>query len=150
MGSASSIINTKYVYISYSLSCKENKFINTFVEELSEFEKYNIIELPTNIYVNIGTHQKYIDIIISKSYYIIICLSSKTIASIFQIMEINKIKDNNKRIIYIITDPNYTPLTDSTLNSIIKNNHWSPCYDEKTLLSTLTVVISLLNTEYDW
>ena len=148
MGPTSSIINNKYIYISYSLSCKENKFINRFVSELSEFEKYNIIEMTNDIYANIDEYQKNIDFIIDKSCYIIICLSPKTISSVFQIMEINKIWDTNKRIIYIMTDPNYTPLTDSTLNGVKKHHNWFPCYDEETLQTTLPVVTSLLSLEH--
>lgn len=146
MGSTSSIINRKYIYISYSLSCKENKFINILVNELSEFEKYNITEMPTDIYTNIDEYRKNIEFIINKSCYVIICLSPKTISSVFQIMEINKIWDTNKQIIYIMTDSSYTPLTNSNLNGVIKHHHWFPCYDEETLTSTLSGVIELLSS----
>ena len=50
MGSTCSIIRNNYVYVSYSSLCKENKFINTLINELSEDKNYYIIENSYAIY----------------------------------------------------------------------------------------------------
>lgn len=84
------------------------------------------------------------DSIIKNSHYIIVCISPQTISSVFQIIEMNKAWDNNKNIIYIMTDSNYTPETNKNLYGIIKSHMWFPCYDEQTLNETLKLFNMLI------
>jgi hypothetical protein len=145
MGSTSSIFKQNYLYISYSSSCKENQYVSQFAEKLEEFN-YNIINTKINdIFRDITTYQENIDSIIKNSHYIIVCISPQTISSVFQIIEMNKAWDNNKNIIYIMTDSNYTPETNSNLNRILKSHMWFPCYDEQTLTETLNLFTMIIS-----
>ena len=68
-------------------------------------------------------------------------------------MEMNEIMDKyptlQKKIIYFMMDPDYTPITDRGLKSIVKNNLWFPIYDEDSLFYTTNKLLTLLmkNTE---
>lgn len=145
MGTTASILNENYIYISYSSSCKENKYVMQFAKNL-ELLNYNIINTKINdIFKDISTYKENIEYVIKNSQYIIVCISPQTISSIFQIIEMNKIWDNNKNIIYIMTNSNYTPETDNTLYAIIKSHIWFPCYDDKTQKDTLKLFNMLIS-----
>jgi hypothetical protein len=87
--------------------------------------------------INADTLSIAIDSIMSQSYYIIICISEKTVSSFSQAIEINAALSSNKSIIYVMTDAHYTPLNKSYLNAVVKYNKWLPAYDNDTLNSTL-------------
>ena len=96
---------------------------------------------------------KYMEEFIEKTKYIFICISKETIKSVTQIMEMNEIMDKfptvQNKIIYFMMDPEYTPITNVELKSIVKQNVWYPIYDEDSLFYTTNKLLTLLmkNTE---
>ena len=53
------------------------------------------------------------------------------------------------KIIYFIVDSDYTPITNTELKSIVKQNAWYPIYDEDTLCSTTNTILTLLLNNYE-
>ena len=91
---------------------------------------------------------KYMEEFIEKTKYIFICISKDTIKSVTQIMEMNEIMDKfptlQTKIIYFMMDPEYTPITNIELKSIVKQNVWYPIYDEDSLFYTTNKLLTLL------
>ena len=91
---------------------------------------------------------KYMEIFIEKTKYIFICISKETIKSVTQIMEMNEIMDKyptlQTKIVYFMMDQDYTPITNTELKSIVKNNVWYPIYDEDSLFYTTNKLLTLL------
>jgi hypothetical protein len=79
--------------------------------------------------------------IMNTSTYIIICISEKTVCSFYQAIEINSAIESNKKIIYIMTDENFTPLNKPYLNGLVKNSIWLPAYDNTTIDAALRVLV---------
>jgi hypothetical protein len=91
---------------------------------------------------------KYMEEFVVKTKCIFICISKETIKSITQIMEMNAIMDKyptiQPKIRYLMTDDDYTPLTNIELKSIVRKNAWYPIYNEETLLDTTNKVLTIL------
>jgi hypothetical protein len=82
--------------------------------------------------------------VMSKSHYIIICISEKTVRSFQQAIEIHHALNSNKNIIYVMTDANFTPENTLYLNAVVKYNRWLPAYDKDTLNGALDELDVLL------
>jgi hypothetical protein len=143
MGGASSSLLTNNaaaeldIYLSYP---EKTEYINKMMDTL---QTMNLKVMDSSIMIqsrkdlSISDISKYMEIFIEKTKYIFVCISSNTIKSITQIMEINGIIDKcqtKTKIIYFMLDELYTPNTNPELNSIIKQNRWYPIYDENSLL----------------
>jgi hypothetical protein len=82
--------------------------------------------------------------IMSNSYYIIICISEKTVTSFRQAIEVHHALNSNTNIIYVMTDAHYTPLNTPYLNGVVKYNKWLPAYDTETLTAASDEIDVLL------
>jgi hypothetical protein len=142
MGGASSSLLTNNaaeldIYLSYP---EKTEYINKMMDTL---QTMNLKVMDSSIMIqsrkdlSISDISKYMEIFIEKTKYIFLCISSNTIKSVTQIMEINGIMEKcqtKTKIIYFMLDELYTPNTNPELNSIIKQNQWYPIYDENSLL----------------
>jgi hypothetical protein len=90
----------------------------------------------------------YMEFFIEKTKFIFVCISTKTIKTVTQIMEMNEIMDKyptlKTKIVYFMMDPDYTPITNAELKSIVKKNVWYPIYDEDSLFYTTNKLLTLL------
>ena len=63
-------------------------------------------------------------------------------------MEMNAIMDKypmiQHKIRYLMTDDDYTPLTNTELKSIVRKNSWYPLYNEETLFDTTNQILTFL------
>jgi phosphoribosylformylglycinamidine (FGAM) synthase PurS component len=150
MGASSSFpINTNFdIYLSYSES---NSYIERMMNTIKNlnFEVVDSSLMNQNIKdIPMVEMNKYIEIVIDKSNYIFVCISSKTINSLTQALEMNEIIDKfsviQHKIIYFILESTYTPITHRELQCIIQKNPWFPIYDENTLMETTNQVLTLL------
>ena len=91
---------------------------------------------------------KYMEEFVVKTKCIFICISKETIKSVTQIMEMNAIMDKypmiQHKIRYLMTDDDYTPLTNTELKSIVRKNSWYPLYNEETLFDTTNQILTFL------
>jgi hypothetical protein len=150
MGAASSISsesNYPYdVYISYNellkrdylkLICSEIGLLgyNIITSELSQVvdKKYNVMEVT-----------EHINEIMKRSSYVIVCISSETIKSFLQTIELNVAFEYREKIIYIITDPIFNKFTNTIIKSIIKDNYWFHCHDDETFINCLDKISNIL------
>jgi hypothetical protein len=149
MGASSSIVNID-VYSIYISFPKENCYIENIK---NNFKTLNYSILDTSMVVTslkdlpLTDISKYIEKIIEKTKYIFICISPDTIRSVTQTIEMNELNNlflDNKQIIYLMTDDNYTPLTNTELKSIIKENKWFPLYNDETFFHTNNELMTLL------
>jgi len=151
MGASSSIL-TLDVYISFP---EENCYVEQLKDNMkilnySMMDSYMIINRMKDLPVT--EISKYIVNIINKTKYIFICISPETIRSISQTIEMNELNEiinsdstfDNKKIIYLMTDENYTPITNKELRCIIQQNSWFPLYDEETFFETNNKITTLL------
>jgi len=151
MGASSSIL-TLDIYISFPEQ-------NCYVDQLKDNMKilsYSIMDTSIIIHsmknLPVTEISKQIVNIINKTKYIFICISPETIRSITQTIEMNELNEiinsdstfDNKKIIYLMTDENYTPITNKELRCIIQKNVWFPLYDEETFFETNNKIITLL------
>ena len=154
MGASSSLLTTAEldVYISYA---NKTEYIERILETLQNMN-FKIMDSSLMIQsrkdLSVSEISKYMEVFIEKTKYIFICISKETIRSITQIMELNEIMNKfpfiQNKIIYFMMDSDYTPITNVELNSIVKQNVWHPIYDEDTLLSTTSIILTLLmNTD---
>ena len=74
---------------------------------------------------------------INNSSNIMVCITENTIKSFIQAIELNAILDSNKKIIYIMTDINYTPLTNKEASYFVNKYLWYPLYDDDSYNETL-------------
>jgi len=150
MGASSSFnesINLCDIYFSYT---DEYELLTSLINNLIYLD-YNIQNsciikesLKTN---SISQISSYVKQFLTKTNYIFICISSKTITSICQSIEINEIykqPEINTKIIYIMTEADFTPLTNKELYKIINKNIWLPLYDEESFKKTNEFIITLL------
>jgi hypothetical protein len=159
MGATNSIIASDLqdnIYISYPyLSWKkeeeteENKHIN----ELCTFLKSNIEKpiVQSKIHsifledtLNPQEISKIIDNIINQSYYIIAIVTPETIRSIHQAIEIHHFLEKNKKIVYLMSEADYTPEKIPELKSVIGKEIWLPFYDSETVLESCNKIKELL------
>jgi hypothetical protein len=160
MGAATSFdIDTQLdIYISYSESSPYVENLSTTLQGLqykildSSVIKNTIVSRPsqneTEEKISLTYLSKKINIIIEKTIFIFVCISPNMSKSVNQAMEIDelmKINNKNPNIIYFMTDPNYTPVTNKEINAIIKDNKWYPLYDDASLLDTTNQIITYLN-----
>lgn len=75
--------------------------------------------------------------IINNSLYIFVCITKNTVKSFIQTIELNSVLESNKKIIYLMTDKDYTPLSNNLLYSIVQKNKWYSLYDNETFNQTL-------------
>jgi hypothetical protein len=122
MGSSASIqTDSKTIYISYDNNC-DSQYKDLCIEKLTE-NGYTILSNNTN-------H-------IMTCKFVIIFISGETIKSPMQSRDINTCIDNNKSIIYLITDVDYLPSINSSIYKFISNNSYYPFYDKETVTSTI-------------
>ena len=148
MGASSSIL-TLDLYISFP---EQNPYIDNLKNSL-ELLNYSILDSSMIIKslkdLPITDISKHIKNIIDKTKYIFICISPETIRSITQTIEMNELNNNlklndDKKIIYLMTDENYTPLTNIELKCIIQDNRWLPLHDDETFFETNNKLTTLL------
>ena len=125
MGAASSV-SLNNVYISKGST---NKYITMLLDKLQTLDRSFVNEKEYSI---------------QQSNFIIICITPDTIRTQAQVAEINYAWDSKKPILYIMTNKNYTPLCNPELNSIIKNDRWISCFDEKSVDGSFAQISYLL------
>jgi len=153
MGASSSLLNNTEleldIYVSYP---EKTEYVTKMMDTL---QTMNFKVMDSSIMIqsrkdlSVSEISKYMEIFIEKTKYIFVCISSNTIKSVTQIMEINEITDKfpmfHTKIIYFMMDKSYTPITNVELNSIIKVNLWYPIYDTDSLLYTTKKLLTTLN-----
>lgn len=146
MGNATGIINTtdNNIYLSY---ISTNKYLDAISKKIKEFE-FNIInsEILLNSLPKSNTEEinKILELILNNSSFILIAVSEDTIKSYSQNIELNALLNTNKKVIYLMTDNQFTPENIPWLNVLINNNKWYPLYDEVTLQTFLQELDSIL------
>jgi hypothetical protein len=153
MGASSSVITDVEldIYLSYP---NKTEYIERMMETLQNMQ-FKVVDsslmIQSRTDFSIAEISKHMEIFIEKTKFIFICISKDTIRSVTQIIEMNEIvykyPDLQNKIIYFMMDPDYTPITNIEMNSIVKNNVWYPIYDEDSLLYTTTKLLTtLMNT----
>lgn len=155
MGASSSLLTDVELDIYLSYPNKKNEYINKMMDIL---QTMNFKIMDSSIMIQSRTDlspseiSKYMEIFIEKTKFIFVCISSETIKSVTQIMEINEILDKypmvQNKIIYFMMDELYTPITNTELKSIIKKNLWYPIYDEDSLFYTTNKLLIILMNNY--
>jgi len=148
MGAASSMNITSDIYFSYA---ENNEYIQTMEKDFRNLN-YDVIDssLIKKSFVDLTNMDisNIVEQIVEKTKYIFVCISPNSIKSITQMIEMNEIinKKNElkNKLIYLMMDRNYNPITNNELNSIIQQNKWFPVYDENTLFETTSKVLTLL------
>lgn len=123
MGASGSIQNNSdnTIYISYDNNCN------------SEYKDLCIEKLTTNGYIILSNNTNYI----IQAKYVIIFISGHTIKSSLQSRDINISIENNKKIIYLITDSDYLPNINTSIYNFISGNSYYPFYDNDTVVNTI-------------
>ena len=150
---ASSSIPTLDVYISFP---EENCYVDLLKDNM-KILNYSIMDSSMIIHsmkedLSVTEISKHMGNIINKTKYIFICISPETIRSITQTIEMNELNEkmnsnstfDNKKIIYLMIDYNYTPLTNKELKCILQENKWFPLYDEETFFETSNKLTTFL------
>jgi len=152
MGASSSLLmNSELeldIYLSYS---HRSEYLERLTNTLQNMN-FQIMDSSTMIQsrndLSNAEISKYMEEFVVKTKCIFICISKETIKSITQIMEMNAIMDKyptiQPKIRYLMTDDDYTPLTNIELKSIVRKNAWYPIYNEETLLDTTNKVLTIL------
>jgi hypothetical protein len=150
MGASSSFELQKHVdiYLSYP---EKTEYIEKMMNNLQNMN-FTVIDSSLMIQskkdLSHSEISRYMEFFIEKTKFIFICISTKTIKSVTQIMEMNEIIDKyptlKTKIIYFMIDQDYTPITDRGLKSIVKKNIWYPIYDEDSLFYTTNKLLTLL------
>ena len=142
MGSTTSIVTNQLndIYISYDISNQNNIYIDKLSNELKK-NNFNVVNCSHHdILDDSFDFEEKINIInkiINNSSNIMVCITENTIKSFIQAIELNAILDSNKKIIYIMTDINYTPLTNKEASYFVNKNLWYPLYDDDSYNETL-------------
>jgi hypothetical protein len=147
MGAASSMLNID-IYISYP---EKTKYIDCFENNLKSLN-YNIINsslLKNSIKeIPILEAEKYIKIIIEKTCFLIIGISSQSIKSYSQSIELNELIENNsfdkQKIIYLLLEHDYLPNNNKSLENFLKNKRWFPFYNEETYSNSIDKLLSII------
>jgi hypothetical protein len=150
MGASTSFLTNVEVdvYISYP---EKTEYIERMTDTLQNMN-FSIIESSVMIQsrkdLSPSEISKYLEVFIEKTKFIFVCVSTKTIKTVTQIMEMNEIMDKyptlENKIIYFMMDPDYTPITNKELKSIVKKNLWYPIYDDDSLFYTTNKLLTLL------
>lgn len=151
MGATSSInMNIKYdIYVSYE---EETPYLNTLITSLKSLD-YQIIDSSVikNSLSQLPTIQisNYVEKILQNSKYIFICVSSKSLQSYSQTLEINELFtdttiNQSSKIIYLLTDDSFTLDTNPEIKSFIKDNKWFRLYDDTTTYQTCGQILTML------
>jgi len=151
MGASSSLLTDVELDIYLSYPDKKTEFIERMIDTLQKMD-FKVMDSSIMIQSrkDLSSYDisKFMEIFIEKTKYIFVCISSQTIKSVTQIMEINEIFDKypklQTKIIYFMMNQHYTPITNTELNSIIKKNLWYPIYDEDSLLYTTNKLLTIL------
>lgn len=159
MGATNSILASDLqdnIYISYPyLSWKKEEEMgeNKYITELCTFLKSNIDKtiIQSKIHTIFSENNlkppeihKIMDNIINQSYYIIVIITPETIRSIHQAIEIDHFLEKNKKIVYLMSDIDYTPEINPELKSVIGKNIWLPFYDEPAVFNSCKEIKELL------
>ena len=151
MGASSSIINLD-LYFSFP---EENYYVDKLKYNM-KILNYTIMDSSMIISsmkdLSVTEISKHMGNIINKTKYIFICISPETIRSITQTIEMNELNENmnsiskfdNKKIIYLIIDDNYTPKTNKELKCILQEHKWFPLYNEETFFETSNKITTFL------
>ena len=150
MGASSSVITDVEldIYLSYP---NKTEYMERMMETLQNMH-FKVIDsslmIQSRTDFSITEISKHMEIFIEKTKFIFICISKDTIKSVTQIIEMNEIMDKyptlQNKIIYFMMDPDYTPITNVELKSIVKLNVWYPINDEDSLLYTTNNILTLL------
>jgi len=127
MGASSSFpINANVdIYLSYP---EKNEYIERILESVNQYN-YNILESSLIIQhkdeISMNEIFKYTETFIENSKYIFVCISQNSIRSTTQTIEMNEIIDKYPKIqdklVYLMMEPEYTPITNKELKCIVKN-----------------------------
>ena len=147
MGSASSInVNSNCIYISYDYRVKNNLYLKTLLDKLSEM-KLNIIysEVTSETLSHLSSHEisENIKNIMTHTSYFILCVSKETIRSFHQAIEFDNALNTNKKILYLMINECYTPLNNHYVKGIVSKNNWLPFYTDQHVLDTLEHLVNL-------
>lgn len=147
MGASSSINGiSNGIYISYDASQTDNRFISTLCDELKE-KKYNIIysQLISKHLDHLSSYDisSSIENIMSRTSYVVLCISEETIRSFNQAIEIDNALNTNKQILYLMIDKYYTPFTNNIVKGMVGANKWLNFYDKTTVNKAINYLIDL-------
>ena len=150
MGAASSISsnnqNLNNVYISYDNTLRHS-YLQTMCSQI-ETTGFNIITSELTRLCeqkNVEYISNTIEETMKTCKYLIICVSNKTIKSFLQTIELNIALDYRDKIIYVITEKDLNPITNSIIISIIKDNKYFRCYDDHTLTTSINEIMAILD-----
>jgi hypothetical protein len=123
MGASGSIQSnpSNTIYISYDNNCDP------------EYKDLCIEKLTTKDYTILSNNRNYI----MGAKYVFIFISGHTIKSALQSRDINICVENNKPIIYLITDRDYLPSINASIYNFISGNSYYPFYDKDTVINTI-------------
>jgi hypothetical protein len=148
MGATSSIVNFD-IYISYP---EKNEYID-FLENQLKSLNYNVINsslLKNSINEEITSSEirKYMETIIEKTRFVIICLSKNSVKSYSQSFELNELIENTSldknKIIYLMIDDTYKLNNYNYIENYIKNKRWFAFYDEETSNNSIDKILSIV------
>ena len=117
----------KTIYVSYDNTCKLN-----YTECVQNLAKKNYTILEKNID----------NILLAK--YVIVFISNNTITSAKQCQDIHISIENNKKIIYLITDEDYLPEKNAAISTFISTNSYYPFYNKDTAMTTIALLSSTI------
>lgn len=135
------------IYLSYPA---KNEYIDRMKTTLQNTNftivESSLIMMQPKSDISFSEISKYMEMFMDKTKYIFVCISSKTIKSVTQTLEMNEIIDKyptiQQKIIYLILEEGSEE--DSDMKSIIKKNLWYPLYDEDSLFHTTNKLLTLL------
>jgi hypothetical protein len=148
MGATSSIVNFD-IYISYP---EKNEYVD-FMENQLKSLNYNVINsslLKNSINEEITSSEirKYMETIIEKTRFVIICLSKNSVKSYSQSFELNELIENTSldknKIIYLMIDDTYKLNNYNYIENYIKNKRWFAFYDEETSNNSIDKILSIV------
>ena len=117
----------KTIYVSYDNTCELN--YTECVQNLTK-KSYTILENNVD------------NILLSK--YVIVFISNNTITSAKQCRDIHISIENNKKIIYFITDEGYLPEKNTAISTFISGNNYYPFYNKDTAMTTTALLSSII------
>ena len=137
MGASSSFINTN-VFLSYSSNMDKDK-----LQKLK-------MKLET-MQCKILTHEESSDLLeenVESSSLLILCIGSDIIRNYNQLKTYNIAKQQNKKIVYLFTDSNYTYNTNPELSSVFPPNdsvlYLEECYLDSTVFNIQSTLLACI------
>jgi len=146
MGASSSLITNPEldIYLSYP---NKTEFIEKLIHTLQKMS-FILVDSSLKKEIPISEIPKYMELFMEKTKFIFVCISSNTIKTVTQIIEMNEIMDKypilEKKIIYFMMESDYTPITDEGIKHIVKQNLWYPIYDDDSLFYTTNKLLTRL------